>query len=121
MVSIASFGASAPAGTCHACQYRTTEGMMGDPSGLVPTMVRVTSSTIAPPRGDAWASCQVRPPAVAVYRSHCPSMSTPVTAILEGFSFPSAETLPLSAENDALLPSSELEVKLARQSPFFGQ
>src|ERR1700689_2635681 len=108
-VSIASSGALDPAGTRHARQYLTKDGEMGDPSDFSPRMVLVTCSTMAPPRGDAWANCHSRsqfarpgPPAVVVYRSHCPSMSTPVTAIVDGLRLPAAETLPLSAEKEAV-------------------
>src|ERR1700722_20204700 len=89
-VPIALPAAFEPAGTSHACQYLTTDGVIGDPSDFVPRMVLVTSSTMAPPRGDAWANCHFLsqfarpgPPAVVVYRNHCPSMSTPLTAIVD--------------------------------------
>jgi hypothetical protein len=39
----------------------------------------------------------------------------------DGFRFPLADTLPLFAENEPLLLVSESAVKLALQSPFFGQ
>ncbi len=61
------------------------------------------------------------PSAVDASRSHWPSRSTPVTVMRRGIKLPLADTLSLSAEKEAVLPSSEVEVKLDRQSPFFGQ
>jgi hypothetical protein len=39
-------GAFDPAGTFHACQYLMEDGVIADPSGFVPRMVLVTSSTM---------------------------------------------------------------------------
>jgi hypothetical protein len=127
-LSNAFVGAFDPAGTCHACQYLTEEGVIADPSGFVPRMVLDTSSTMYPPLGDAWASChflpqfeEAGPPLLVASRSHWPSRSTPVTVMVAGTKLPLADTRSLSAEKEAVLPSIEVEVKLERQSPVFGQ
>ena len=116
---------STPAGTCHACQYLMEDGVMADPSGL-----RSQDGSgyffhdVATPgrrMGQLPLPFHSGPPAAVALRSHWPSRSTPVTVMTEGIRLPRAETRSLSAEKEAVLPSSEVEVKLERQSPFFGQ
>ena len=105
-------GASAPAGTCHACQYLTEEGVMGEPSALVPMdgAGYLFHDIAASGRSMGQLPLSFAAGMVA-YRSHWPSMSTPATVMVDGVRLPDAETRSLSAAKEAVLPSSGPEVK----------